>query len=121
MDLQKPNQELGKKQLIKLNYLYSLIRRGEERRRRLQSLKPSTNGLMQTRLDSDEVGIDLVLEGQFPRINIRYLPIEDTIISLIPDAPSTHHEDLHEEGGVKQVLSSIELLMNIHFLLPSNT
>jgi hypothetical protein len=57
--------------------------------------------------------MNFILEGHLPGSQACRLIVEDEIVSLLPNDPSTNHEDLHEERVSKLHLGKIQLLMDI--------
>lgn len=76
---------------------------------------------MKTGLDPVEMKDDFLFEAILPGGRTRYLSIENDCISLIPNAPSSYHEKLHEKRMRRSSLSKHNLVMNLSFIIPNNT
>jgi hypothetical protein len=71
-------------------------------------------------LDPDHMSLHLMLEGHLPGRQTRGLMVEDEAISLLPNDPSTSHEDIHKQGLGESRLSNVKLLMDIGIVVPSD-
>jgi hypothetical protein len=70
--------------------------------------------------DPDHMLLHLILEGHLPGRQTRGLMVEDEAISLLPNDPSTNHEDFHKEGLRESRLSNVKLPIDIGIVVPSD-
>jgi hypothetical protein len=63
----------------------------------------------------------LILEGHLSGCQARRLMVEDEVVSLLPDSPSTNHKNLHEKGLSKRHLSNIKFLRHVRILIPNDS
>jgi hypothetical protein len=75
---------------------------------------------MKTLLDLEEMICYFLFERSFPGNEIRNLAVEDQCFSLIPDAPSSNHENFHEKRMREIPFSPDQLPMNIQSFFPGD-
>lgn len=76
---------------------------------------------METWLDSEEMIHDFFLERVLPGQQTGWFAIENICIPLVPNAPCSNHNNLHEIGLREVVLSFEQFIMNVKILSPSDS
>ena len=64
---------------------------------------------MQAKINSRKMVDDFSFESSFLSSNAKAYVVEKQSIPLMPDAPGTYHEDLHEEMVAKFLLATFIL------------
>jgi hypothetical protein len=63
---------------------------------------------------------NFLLERQLPSGNTRGLVTEDELVSFRPNAPSSEHKDIHEEGVGKCLFGQVNPLVRTAGITPRN-